>query len=102
MHQLTDIRPTGKWPAQNFTGDVYVTPIPTDTEPSRLNVALVWFTPARTPTGTPTRLARPCMSSSGSDWSAPAMLQNCASAPDRPSSARQARNTGMAPPPTPS
>jgi quercetin dioxygenase-like cupin family protein len=47
-----EVRPvaaTVKTPAQNFTGDVYLTPIYNGTGPSRLTVALVRFTPgART------------------------------------------------------
>ncbi len=43
------VRATVKTPAQNFTGDVYVTPIYSGEEPSRMTVALVRFTPgART------------------------------------------------------
>lgn len=49
MQHLTPVRPTVKAPAQNFTGDVYLTPIYTGQEPSRMTVALVRFTPgART------------------------------------------------------
>jgi quercetin dioxygenase-like cupin family protein len=36
---------TLKTPAQNFTGDVYLTPIYNGTGPSRMTVALVRFTP---------------------------------------------------------
>jgi quercetin dioxygenase-like cupin family protein len=47
--ELSTTRPTAKAPAQAFTGDVYVTPIYSGTEPSRMTVALVRFTPgART------------------------------------------------------
>jgi quercetin dioxygenase-like cupin family protein len=47
--ELHTTRPTAKAPAQAFTGDVYVTPIYSGTEPSRMTVALVRFTPgART------------------------------------------------------
>jgi quercetin dioxygenase-like cupin family protein len=47
--QLSTPLPTAKAPASNFTGDVYVTPIYSGTEPSRMTVALVRFTPgART------------------------------------------------------
>ena len=47
--ELQPVRPTVKTPAQNFTGDVYMTPIFNGTGPSRLTVALVRFTPgART------------------------------------------------------
>ena len=47
--ELQSVRPTVKTPAQNFTGDVYMTPIYFGTEPSRMTVALVRFTPgART------------------------------------------------------
>lgn len=43
------IRPTGKGPAQTFTGDVYITPFATPAGPSRLVGSLVRFTPgART------------------------------------------------------
>ena len=43
--ELHTPRPTAKAPAQAFTGDVYVTPIHTGREPSRMTVALVRFTP---------------------------------------------------------
>jgi hypothetical protein len=47
--ELQPVRPTVKTPAANFTGDVYMTPIYFGTEPSRMTVALVRFTPgART------------------------------------------------------
>jgi quercetin dioxygenase-like cupin family protein len=47
--ELSTPRPTVKTPAQAFTGDVYLTPIYSGTEPSRMTVALVRFTPgART------------------------------------------------------
>lgn len=45
MQQLTDVAPTVKGPAATFTGDVYVTAIYSGTEPSRMTVALVRFTP---------------------------------------------------------
>ena len=46
---LQTTRPTAKAPAQAFTGDVYLTPVYNGQEPSRMNVALVRFTPgART------------------------------------------------------
>jgi len=43
--ELHTTRPTAKAPAQAFTGDVYVTPIYSGQEPSRMTVALVRFTP---------------------------------------------------------
>jgi quercetin dioxygenase-like cupin family protein len=43
--ELQHPRPTAKAPASNFTGDVYLTPIYNGTEPSRMTVALVRFTP---------------------------------------------------------
>jgi quercetin dioxygenase-like cupin family protein len=43
--ELQNPRPTAKGPASNFTGDVYVTPIYSGTQPSRMTVALVRFTP---------------------------------------------------------
>jgi quercetin dioxygenase-like cupin family protein len=47
--ELHPVRPTVKTPASNFTGDVYMTPIYRATEPSRMSVSLVRFTPgART------------------------------------------------------
>ena len=86
-----------------FTGDVYMTPIYNGTEPSRMTVALVRFTPgART------------------NWHRHAVGQTLhvtegvglvgtrdgsvvrASGPATPSSARPTRSTGTAPPPTPS
>ncbi|WP_433280131.1 (R)-mandelonitrile lyase [Micromonospora sp. CA-244673] len=47
--ELRPVNPTVKAPARNFTGDVYLTPVYNGTEPSRMTVALVRFTPgART------------------------------------------------------
>jgi quercetin dioxygenase-like cupin family protein len=47
--ELQRVQPTVKTPASNFTGDVYMTPIYRGTEPSRMSVSLVRFTPgART------------------------------------------------------
>jgi quercetin dioxygenase-like cupin family protein len=43
--ELQPVRPTVRTPASNFTGDVYMTPIHVGTEPSRMTVALVRFTP---------------------------------------------------------
>src|ERR1700712_2928665 len=43
--ELEPVNPTAKAPAERFTGDVYVTPIHNGTEPSRMTVALVRFTP---------------------------------------------------------
>jgi quercetin dioxygenase-like cupin family protein len=43
--ELKAVNPTAKAPAQAFTGDVYVTPVYSGTEPSRMTVALVRFTP---------------------------------------------------------
>jgi quercetin dioxygenase-like cupin family protein len=47
--QLIPITPTGKGPADRFSGDVYVTPISSPKAPSYLAAAVVHFTPgART------------------------------------------------------
>jgi quercetin dioxygenase-like cupin family protein len=43
--ELRPVSSTVKTPAQNFTGDVYMTPIYSGQEPSRMTVALVRFTP---------------------------------------------------------
>jgi quercetin dioxygenase-like cupin family protein len=43
--ELEPVSPTVKTPASTFTGDVYMTPIYFGTEPSRMTVALVRFTP---------------------------------------------------------
>jgi quercetin dioxygenase-like cupin family protein len=43
--ELQPVNPTVKMPASWFTGDVYMTPVYSPTEPSRMNVALVRFTP---------------------------------------------------------
>ncbi|MET8117736.1 cupin domain-containing protein [Micromonospora sp. NPDC005189] len=43
--ELKPVSPTVKTPASWFTGDVYLTPIFNGTEPSRMIVALVRFTP---------------------------------------------------------
>ena len=43
--ELQSPRPTAKGPGRTFTGDVYVTPIYSGQEPSRMVVALVRFTP---------------------------------------------------------
>ena len=47
--ELKPVNPTVKTPATNFSGDVYLTPIYSGREPSRMTVGLVRFTPgART------------------------------------------------------
>jgi quercetin dioxygenase-like cupin family protein len=47
--QRKPVSPTVKTPADRFTGDVYMTPIYQGTDPSRMTIALVRFTPgART------------------------------------------------------
>jgi len=47
--ELRPIGPTVKTPPEIFAGDTYLTPIHSGTEPSRMTVALVRFTPgART------------------------------------------------------
>jgi quercetin dioxygenase-like cupin family protein len=47
--ELEPIAPTAQAPAERFTGHVYVTPLHTPREPSRLIASLVRFTPgART------------------------------------------------------
>jgi quercetin dioxygenase-like cupin family protein len=47
--ELQRVQPTVKTPTSNFTGDVYMTPIYRGTEPSRMSISLVRFTPgART------------------------------------------------------
>jgi quercetin dioxygenase-like cupin family protein len=47
--ELEPIAPTVQAPGERFTGDVYVTPLHTPREPSRLIASLVRFTPgART------------------------------------------------------
>jgi quercetin dioxygenase-like cupin family protein len=43
--ELRPVNPTAKAPAAAFTGDVYVTPVYSGQEPSRMSVALVRFTP---------------------------------------------------------
>jgi quercetin dioxygenase-like cupin family protein len=43
--ELNSPSPTAQGPADRFTGDVYVTPIYSGQEPSRMSVALVRFTP---------------------------------------------------------
>src|SRR3954451_13858680 len=43
--QLNPVAPTVRTPAENFTGDVYLTPIYRGTDPSRMTVSLVRFTP---------------------------------------------------------
>jgi quercetin dioxygenase-like cupin family protein len=43
--ELKTVNATAKAPADRFTGDVYVTPIYSGIEPSRMTVALVRFTP---------------------------------------------------------
>lgn len=44
--ELKPVKPTVKTAAENFAGDVHLTPIHSGTEPSRMTVALVHFTPA--------------------------------------------------------
>lgn len=86
--ELKAVSPTGEGPAQNFTRDVYVTPIYSGQEPSRMTVALVRFTPTvPPPPGTGTRWARPSTSPTASAWSAPATVRSCGSGPETRSSA---------------
>ena len=47
--ELKPTNPTAKGPAQNFAGDVYVTPVYSGQEPSRMTVALVRFIPGVAP-----------------------------------------------------
>jgi hypothetical protein len=54
------IAATVKTPAQNFTGDVYLTPVFNGDGTSRLVVGLVRFTPVRGPTGTRTPTGSCC------------------------------------------
>jgi quercetin dioxygenase-like cupin family protein len=47
--ELKPVSPTGKAPADSFTGDVYVNPLKTAEDPSRFIASIVRFTPgART------------------------------------------------------
>ena len=43
--ELQHVHPTVKTPAEWFTGDVFMTPIYRGTEPSRMSISLVRFTP---------------------------------------------------------
>ncbi|MFC0529821.1 (R)-mandelonitrile lyase [Phytohabitans kaempferiae] len=43
--ELKPVSPTVKPPPTNFAGDVYLTPVHSAAEPSRMNVVLVHFTP---------------------------------------------------------
>ncbi|MFP5345769.1 MAG: cupin domain-containing protein [Actinomycetes bacterium] len=43
--ELAPVNRTAKGPASNFTGEVYVTPVYSGKEPSRMTVALVRFAP---------------------------------------------------------
>jgi quercetin dioxygenase-like cupin family protein len=43
--ELQQVQPTVKTPAEWFTGDVFMTPIYRGTEPSRMSISLVRFTP---------------------------------------------------------
>ena len=43
--ELQHVQPTVRTPAEWFTGDVYLTPIYRGTDPSRMSVSLVRFTP---------------------------------------------------------
>ena len=100
--ELKPVNPTVKTPAANFTGDVYMTPIYSGTEPSRMTVALVRFTPGARTNWHSHAVGQTLHVTEASAWSAPATARCCASAPATPSSARPARSTGTAPPPTPS
>ena len=95
--ELKPITPTAKAPAANFTGDVYLNPIYRGEDPSRMIVSQVRFTRARTLTGIPTPLARPCTSQTESAWSSPATAPSFVCVPATPSTPRQARSTGTAP-----
>ena len=80
---------TVKTPAQNFTGDVYLTPIFNGDGTSRLVVGLVQFAPGRAPTGTPTPTGSCCSAPMVSAWSSPATAPLSACAPASPSGPRR-------------
>lgn len=52
-------QPSGKGPAEYFTGTVRIDPLFNPPEPARIATTLVTFEPGPAPPGTPTRSARP-------------------------------------------
>jgi hypothetical protein len=100
--ELKTVNATVKTPARNFTGDVYMTPIYNGTGPSRMTVALVRFTPGAHTNWHSHAVGQTLHVTEGADWWAPATARCCAFGPATRSPARPARNTGTAPPPTPS
>ena len=102
MQQLNPVNPTAKAPASRFTGDVYLTPIYNGTEPSRMSVALVRFTPGAHTNWHSHAVGQTLHVTEGVGLVGTRDGRCCASAPATPSSAHPTRTTGMAPPPTPS
>ena len=94
--ELTNINPTAKRPADWFVGDVYVTPLKTPQETSRLVASLVRFTPEATRTGTPTWSARRCTAPKVKAWSSAATVRSSGSVPAIRCGRRPARSTGTA------
>lgn len=91
-------RPSGKGPADWFTGTVRLDPLFNPAAPDRVQGASVSFEPGARTTGTPIRWARP-----SSSFPAPAacnagVARSRFSGPAMSSVSRPARSTGTAPP----
>ena len=98
--QLKHVNPTAKAPAAAFTGDVYMTPIYSGDEPSRMTVALVRFTPGARTNWHSHAVGQTLHVTEGVGLVGTRDGRSSGCAPATPSSARPARTTGTAPPPT--
>jgi hypothetical protein len=92
------IAATVKTPAQNFTGDVYLTPIFNGDGTSRLVVGLVGFTPRARTNWHSHAKGSYCSAPMVSAWSSPATAPPSACAPARRSGPRPGKSTGTAAP----
>ena len=91
------VSPTATAPRENFTGDVYVTPIFRARATSRMIVAWSGSRPAPTPTGTRTPSARPCTCTDGLGLvGEPRRHAWSICGPATPCTPRPARSTGTA------
>jgi quercetin dioxygenase-like cupin family protein len=86
--RLIPITPTGKGPADRFSGDVYVTAISSPSAPSYLSAAIVHFTPGARTNWHVHPTARPSTSLKGWLSSGLAMAPSSAREQAKPSRAR--------------
>ena len=98
--ELHPVTTTVKTPAENFTGDVYLNPIFNGDGTSFLLIALVRFTPARGPIGTPTPTGSCCIAPTASGSSLSGTAPSFACGPATRFGPRPTRSTGTAAPQT--